>query len=464
MDSIKKVIIIGLDCAEPTLILDQWRKDLPNIDRLMQGGMYGNLTSSMPPITVPAWSCMASSKDPGTLGIYGFRNRKDHSYDNLGIATSLAVREPRIWDILDRVGKQSIIVGVPGTFPIWKPFRGAMITCFLTPGIDSEYTHPPELKKEIADLVGEYMVDVRGFRTDNKQWLLDQIYEMTDKRFKVTEHLMKTRPWDLLWMVEMGTDRIHHGFWQFMDPNHHRYVAGNPMENAIHDYYVHIDKLIGKMLESVDLETTAVWVVSDHGAKCMVGGVCFNDWLMREGYLTLKEPVTDGPKKFSYDMVDWSRTKAWGEGGYYARCFINVKGREPQGIVEQSDYESLRDELISKLEAMNDHEGQPMGTHVHKPEDIYRKVNRVAPDLVIIFGDLRWRSVGSVGNPDIYTFDNDTGPDDANHAQEGMYILAHPTLAGRGRMDDATLYDVTPTTLKLLGQSVPTDMRGKCLV
>jgi predicted AlkP superfamily phosphohydrolase/phosphomutase len=105
-----------------------------------------------------------------------------------------------------------------------------------------------------------------------------------------------------------------------------------------------------------------------------------------------------------------------------------------------------------------------MGTHVHKPEDIYRQVNRVAPDLVIIFGDLRWRSVGSVGNPDIYTFDNDTGPDDANHAQEGMYILAHPTLAGRGRMDDATLYDVTPTTLKLLGQSVPTDMRGKCLV
>ena len=193
--------------------------------------------------------------------------------------------------------------------------------------------------------------------------------------------------------------------------------------------------------------------------------VCgFNDWLIREGYLTLKEPVTEGVKKFSYEMVDWSRTKVWGEGGYYARCFINVKGREPLGIVEQSEYESLRDELISKLEAMNDHEGQPMGTHVHKPQDIYKQVNRVAPDLVIIFGDLRWRSVGSVGNPDIYTFENDTGPDDANHAQEGMYILTHPTLAGRGRMDDATLYDVTPTTLKLLGQSVPTDMRGKCLV
>ena len=308
------------------------------------------------------------------------------------------------------------------------------------------------------------MVDVRGFRTDNKQWLLDQIYEMTDKRFKVTEHLMKTRPWDLLWLVEMGTDRIHHGFWQFMDPSHHRYKAGNPMENAIHDYYVHVDKLIGRMLESVDLETTAVWVVSDHGAKCMIGGVCFNDWLIREGYLRLKEPVAEGPKKFSYEMVDWSRTKVWGEGGYYARCFINVKGREPQGIVEQSEYEPLRDELISKLEAMNDHEGQPMGTHVHKPQDIYKQVNRVAPDLVIIFGDLRWRSVGSVGNPDIYTFENDTGPDDANHAQEGMYILTHPTLAGRGRMDDATLYDVTPTILKLMGQSVPTDMRGKCLV
>ena len=105
-----------------------------------------------------------------------------------------------------------------------------------------------------------------------------------------------------------------------------------------------------------------------------------------------------------------------------------------------------------------------MGTHVHKAEETYKTVNRVAPDLIVIFGDLRWRSVGTVGNPDVYTFDNDTGPDDANHAQEGLYVYAHPSLPPAGRRDDATLYDVTPTLLAMLGKEVPDDMQGRVLV
>ncbi len=115
MSEIKRVAVFGLDCAEPSLMFERWADLLPNTQRLMASGTYGPLTSSMPPITVPAWSCMASSKDPGTLGIYGFRNRKDHSYDGLSIATSRAVREPRLWDILTDRGRDNIIVGVPGT-------------------------------------------------------------------------------------------------------------------------------------------------------------------------------------------------------------------------------------------------------------------------------------------------------------------------------------------------------------
>ncbi|MFQ5415094.1 MAG: alkaline phosphatase family protein, partial [Phycisphaerae bacterium] len=267
MSTIDKVAVIGLDCAEPSLVFERWVDDLPNIRRLMQGGTYGTLTSSMPPITVPAWSCMTSSKDPGTLGIYGFRNRGDHSYDKLAIATSLAVREPRLWDMLGRCGKQSIVVGVPGTFPISRPIAGHMITSFLTPGTDDptiQYTHPPELRDEIEQLVGAYMVDVKGFRTEDKQWLLDQIYVMTEKRFRVVRHLLSEKPWDLMFMVEMGTDRIHHGFWSHMDATHHRYEAGNAFEHAIRDYYKYIDTEIGRTLACIDLDTTAVWIVSDH--------------------------------------------------------------------------------------------------------------------------------------------------------------------------------------------------------
>jgi predicted AlkP superfamily phosphohydrolase/phosphomutase len=461
VSSIEKIAIIGLDCLEPSLIFDRWIEDLPNLRRLCRRGTFGQLESCMPPITVPAWSCMASSKDPGTLGIYGFRNRADYSYDKLSIATSLDVKEKRLWEYLDATGRSSIVIGVPGTFPIVKPVRGAMVSCFLTPDINSEYTWPRDLKTEIAGVVGEYMIDVKGFRTDDKKWLLQQIHEMTEKRFKLARHLLKTKPWDLFWMVEMGSDRIHHGFWQFMDPAHHRYEAGNAFESAIHDYYVTLDRLIGDLLATLDLEKTAVWIVSDHGAKCMVGGFCFNDWLIREGYMVMKQPATS-LRKFQFADVDWSKTRAWGEGGYYGRLFLNIKGREPSGIVAPEEVEGLRQELIGKLEALRDDQGNPMGTRAYNPHAIYAKVNGVPPDLVVILGNLNWRSVGTIGNPSLYVFDNDTGPDDANHAQQGMYILAHPSLPARGRQQ-ASIYDVTPTTLKLLGQPIPPDLRGSSI-
>lgn len=463
MPSIERVAIIGLDCADPVLTFDRWLPELPNLRRLCERGTYGRLESCLPPITVPAWSCMAASADPGTLGIYGFRNRADYSYEKLSIATSLEVRERRLWDYLDARGMNSIILGVPGTYPITRPVRGCLAACFMTPDISCDYTWPKELKHEIAQVVGEYLIDVKDYRTDNKQWLLDQIDDMTEKRFKLARHLVTSKPWQLFWMVEMGTDRIHHGFWQYMDPQHHRYEPSSPFASAIHDYYVKLDGLIGELLEALDLEKTAVWVVSDHGAKCMIGGFAFNDWLIREGYLVMKQPAT-APRKFQFADVDWSRTRVWGEGGYYGRCFINVKGREPQGIVPPEQYEALRNELIAKLEALPDDQGRVMGTRAYKPQEIYRKVNGVPPDLVVIFGDLNWRSVGTIGNPGLHVFENDTGPDDANHAQHGMYILAHPSLPAQGRQDDASLYDVAPTCLKMLGAPVPAGMRGRPLV
>ncbi len=458
--SIDKVAVIGLDCCEPSLVFDRWRGDLPNLSRLMQGGMHGYLESCLPPITVPAWTCMTTGKDPGTLGVYGFRNRRDHGYNGMRTATSLDVREPRLWDFLGRAGLKTIAVGVPQTFPIVRPPNGCMVTCFLTPTIESDYTHPPGLKREIAQLVGEYMVDVPEFRTDDKDRLKEQVYTMTDRRFKVCRHLLHTRPWDLFFMVEIGVDRIHHGFWRFMDPEHHGYTPGNPYEHVIHDYYVHVDGLIGQLLEEMDLARTAVWVVSDHGSKRLEGGLCFNDWLIRQGLLVMKEPVTT-PQPFRPENVDWSRTQVWGEGGYFGRCFINLEGREPAGTVPPARYEALRDELIEKLEALPGPDGRPLGTRVYKPETIYRAVNGVSPDLIVIFGDLRWRSVGTIGNPDIYTRENDTGPDDANHSQQGLYILSHRSLRPGRR--DASIYDVAPTILKMMGQPIPQGVGGAVL-
>src|ERR1700733_11194244 len=107
----KRVMVIGLDCATPQLVFDRWLDELPNIKSLVDCGIWGNLRSSDPPITVPAWMSMMTSKNPGRLGLYGLRNRVDYSYETLSTANSTFVKEPTVWDILSELGKRVILIG-----------------------------------------------------------------------------------------------------------------------------------------------------------------------------------------------------------------------------------------------------------------------------------------------------------------------------------------------------------------
>lgn len=446
-----KVLLIGLDCAEPSLVFDSLAEEMPNLTRLREEGAYGRLESVIPPITVPAWACMLTGKQPGDLGIYGFRNRTDYSYDGLGIVTSRDVQVPAVWDSLGEAGKQSIVIGVPPGYPP-KPIHGHSISCFLTPNSEKAFTHPPQLKPEILDHFGDYTFDVRNFRTEDKGWLLDQIFRLSEQRFEVARYLMTTKPWDFFAMVDMGPDRLHHGFWKFADPEHRRYQPGNPFEHALRDYYRFLDEKLGQFMADVP-DRAQVLVVSDHGAKQMDGGICVNEWLIREGYLRLKGYPEETTRLEDLE-VDWSRTVAWGEGGYYGRIFLNVEDREPEGVVPPDGYEAVRDELVTKLEALGDEGGKPIGTRVYKPQELYERINGIPPDLIAIFGDLHWRSVGTVGWNAVHVHENDTGPDDANHAQHGM-LVAHNIKGLRGELEDRHITQIAATVLERMGQGVP---------
>jgi predicted AlkP superfamily phosphohydrolase/phosphomutase len=458
----RKVLVIGLDCAAPELVFERWTSRLPNIQRLLCRSLYGKLISTIPPITVPAWMSMMTSKDPGRLGLYGFRNRKDYSYNGLALATSRAIQEDTVWDISSRAGKSVTLIGVPPSYPP-KPVNGHVISCFMTPNATSQYTYPPSLKAEVEKLVGEYLFDAEGFRSDDKEQLLRNIYLMTEKRFTVAKYLMRQKPWDFFMLVEMGVDRIHHGFWKYFDACHRKHQPGSPFEHAIRDYYIYLDSLIGELLALTD-EQTAVLIVSDHGAKRLEGGICINEWLMAEGYLAVQETPT-AITPFGRVAVNWKQTRAWGEGGYYGRLFLNVKGREPDGTIDPAEYETTRDELINRLKRITDEKGRPIGVKAFKPQQIYSECLGIPPDLIIYFGDLSWRSVGSVGYRSIWTFENDTGPDDANHAQHGIFILHDPcsSIAGR-EVQGARIIDIAPTLLTLLGLPIPQDMQGRSLL
>ncbi len=446
----RRVLIIGLDCAAPRFVFGPDAFDLPNIRALMDRGCWGPLESCHPPITVPAWACMMSGKDPGELGCYGFRNRADYSYNEMVTANGASIREPRVWDTLSRHGKRCIVIGVPQTYPP-KPLNGCLVSGMDTPGANADYTYPKSLKREIERACGEYVPDVRDFRTAGKAGLLVRIYALMENRFAVARHLMKSKPWDFFMMVEMGVDRLHHGFWKYCDPTHPKFVPGNEFEKVFRDYYTAIDDRIGELIAIAGPNVAGI-IVSDHGAKAMRGGLRINQWLLNEGHLRLNGPVAPGTR-IEDCAIDWPRTQAWGSGGYYARVFLNVQGREPEGCVPRAGYERARDAIAAGIRAIEGPNGETIENRVLKPEETYRKVNGIPPDLIVYPNDLNWRAIGAVGHDSIYADENDTGPDDANHDYHGIFVMADNS--GRTVTLPRNILDVAPLVLSQFGISIP---------
>jgi len=454
-----KICVLGLDCAAPDIIFND--EKLANIRDLMAKGIYGRLESVIPPITVPAWMCMSTSQDPGSLGVYGFRNRTDYSYSGLGFVTSNSIQAPAIWDQLASKGKKSITVGLPPGYPP-RRINGISVGCFLTPDtVKGEFTHPSNVKAKITELVGEYPTDVKGFRTDDKEWLKKEIFEMSRKQWRVVRWLLKDQEWDYFHFVDIGLDRVHHGFWNYFDKQHVQYEPGNLYEGVIPEYYRWIDEQIGSVLPLLDKDTI-VLVVSDHGAQRLDGGFAVNEWLAKEGLLALEEfPKEVTP--FHKLKINWAKTKVWSEGGYYARVFFNMREREPQGVIPASEYNAFQDEMKARFEGLTDDKGRPLNSLVFKPKEIYKNVRNVAPDLIVHFGGLYWRSIGSVGYGRFHVQENDTGPDACNHAQFGMFVLSAPNFALRGELQGARLLDIAPTLLNLAGYEIPSSMQGQSL-
>lgn len=456
----QKLFVLGLDCATPQLLFDEYLPDLPNFQKIFKQGTYSNLRSTTPAITVPAWMSMMCSQTPGDLGVYGFRNREPGSdYNDMWIAAAHKIKPKKAWDYLNDAGFKTGMLGVPQTFPV-KKVDGFMVSSFLTPDLESEYTYPNELRDEIKKVVGEYVFDYANRSTEPPEKVLKAIYEMTEKRFKLVKHFIKNKQWDFLMMVEMGVDRIHHYMWSYIDAQHPKFQGqDNPFKNSIKEYYQYIDKELGEIMEILP-EEAGIMVVSDHGAKGMQGMFLINEWLIKQGYLVLKEYPKEITKLEKCD-VDWSKTKAWAWGGFYSRLFLNVKGREPQGIVD--NFEEARKELMDKLRAVKDDQGNELDNLITTPEELYQDPQGDPPDILAFFGDLSWRPGGTIGHNKVYIHENDTGPDDGVHDWNGVYALWQPGQQGSGKIEEQSILDVAPTILKYFDVSAPSHFKGKII-
>ena len=461
----RKVAVIGLDCAPPSIIFDE-SIDLPNLRSLARHGVWGPLRSTDPPITVPAWTTITTGRDPGELGLYGFRNRLNRDRYSLVTVNSTHVRFPRVWDHLETHGKRCVLIGIPQTFPAGS-HSGVTISGFPAVEDAPDFTFPTDLLNGLPCLGNAgYVADIKDFRALQKDSLLSALYSMVDVRFKVARELLLKDPWDFFMMVEIAPDRLQHAFWGDYDRSHPSAEPDSRWKKVIPDFYKYLDLKIGEILGLLDDETTVI-AISDHGAKSSTGGVCVNEWLIKKGLLTLNESPRQ-ETRLTEEMIDWDKTYVWSEGGYYARIFMNVQGREPRGIIKSRDYEAFRDNLRDQLVSMPELNGERSTNVVLKPEELYRTVNGVAPDLIVYLDGLNKRSIGNVGLNSLVVKGNVGGLDSCNHDHDGIFIATRLHDLRRGlkvnrNISLASCTDVVPTIFSEYGFKCPEDIRGNVI-
>lgn len=450
-----KVLLFGMDGAEPSLVFERWLPDLPNIRNLMNKGSYARMTSTIPPNTIVAWNSMISGRDTSELGIFSYTTTAPNGEKRL--VNSRDIRCPLMWQHLSKYNKRGISLFVPLSFPV-QPLNGCMISCFLTPGIESDCAFPPQLKEKIKAIADEpelffdVTAGLANHKTLDPAMMVRRVYKMTEMQLKIAKDLLQHEPWDFYMMVMLGTDRLQHMLWKYSDETHRDHVPHAAFKSAIKDYYIYLDQELGKIMNMIDNDTVVI-VASDHGMVKQEGKINLNNWLIQEGYLVLKAGIdTTQRQRFSQDFVDMDKTLAYGGGAYNGRIFINKKKAGAQ-------YQHLREELIHKIKALPDDRGRALQTYVYKAEDIYKDTTSIdCPDLTIYFDDLRWASNPDLGMPGIYSWKTAIGADSAGHSRQGCFIIGGPGIKNQGKMSDIRIEQVAPTIMKIINIPFPADL------
>jgi predicted AlkP superfamily phosphohydrolase/phosphomutase len=460
-----RVIVYGIDGVSPDLLFEKWQDDLPNIKKLMQEGCYARLNSTIPPVTIIAWSAFASGKDASEIGAFSY-TYQDRKTGKNKLISSDNVKADRIWDILGKHNKKSIVLNVPLTYPA-KPINGIMVSDFLTPSIESDCTFPAEIKERIKKLGStEYFFDVAGVASHkglDAEELIKRTYQMTDMQLSLLKDMIKNERWDFLMQVFIGTDRLQHMLWRHFDSTHREFIKDSKFKDELKNYYKYLDKHLGEILSMID-DDTVVIVSSDHGMIKQEGKININNWLMEKGYLSLTPEFSEEIKKKitrqNFEGIDMENTIAYGSGASHARIFFNKEKIKK----EKLDYDDVREKMIKELMKITDDKGKKIKTEIFKAEDIYAFPDAEGcPDLTVYFDELRWASNPDFGMKGLYSWESAVGADNAVHSKQGSFLIAGPGIAKKGYISEISIYQATPTILKIMGVKIPKGIKHKAM-
>jgi len=499
--------VIGLDGGTFDLLLPLIEKgEMPALKALMDAGVWGRLRTVVPPGTGPAWSSIVTGLDPSNHGIADLIVRAETSYD-LAFLNGSSLRAPAIWDIVGHFGGKVLVLNVPMTYPP-REVNGYMVTGLTTPLGSTECTYPPVFFDTIRTIEPSYrIVPDQAYVPGRADAFLDEVTAILKIKGRVLRELLKQVDWAFAMQVFSETDFLQHALWHLIDPAHPRHRAKDAKKygRRIVDFYKTIDTMLADVTESVG-EDVPVIVLSDHGAGPLHEFIHANNLFLKQGVLKVRRSLRSWLKYaffragltplnvyrvgaaaklgkvrmglrwtskgysllrrffFSFSDIDWERSTAYAvSGGVYGGVFVNLKGREPSGVVPQEEYERTRDSLRNMLLGVrHPGTGKPLIKQVVMREEIYKgKYLGELPDLYFlpseptqaVFGDFEFSSNKVV--------EAASHAISAQHRMDGILIAKGPGIKRGAEVKDLTVLDTVPLVLYLMGLPIPEGLDGK---
>lgn len=499
-----KVLVIGLDCGD-FRFLKHFAKEgwLKNLGPIMEKGVTRNLKSTIPPVSPPAWATFLTGKNPGRHGIFQFveMNIDDYSFTNNRLISSNLFSGATFIDFISEANRKVGLIKVPFTYPPWK-VNGFMIAGEPSPDWTKAHTYPPGLSEKIGRVNLGSSADFIKYSPDE---LLRHLKFDCDVRTRIATEMMEGDDYDFFMLVHTITDAAVHRFWKYSDdtcPNYRK--SFDKYKNLIREIYIEADKSIGRILEKTDPETT-VFFMSDHGAsRKPIHFFHINAYLQDRGLLRCRETesytrkLMDAAAKVKYFLppvmrhlivhflqtrllghfsalkvsaanFDWNQTQAYSVNlyGNYEGIVLNLKGRQPKGIVRAgSEAERLSDEIISDLLQIRDpRNGKKVVANVYRQKEVFEgPFARKMPDLIVQFHEAYRTGSKTSGSwfSDVPAGDFDFQSGD--HHENGIFIACGTHIRKGLELQDAQIKDMAPTILYCMGLPVPDDLDGRVLL
>jgi predicted AlkP superfamily phosphohydrolase/phosphomutase len=505
-----KVFVLGLDGATWDLLgplLDAG--DLPNLARIKAQGASGSLRSVFPPLSPVAWTGLMTGKNSGKHGVFEFLEF-GHDPLNGRVNSSRAIQAPLVWEIAGKAGKSTVAGGVPMSYP-HRQAPGFYLGDFLSPPDAPDFASDPSI---LADLEAHLGEPYRPWNTSvhdggNEAQALADLTSFLEQHLKTVRFLLKRCEWDLFVFDLMATDRIQHELWHAWDPSHPAAQGRDlsKIREGFVDFWKRLDVGIGAIEAELPNDTNML-LISDHGFGPVEQFVNFNVWLLEQGYIALQDSFYVKQKHWFYRRgvtpqwiynvmaklglaehrtsrfrgkqanrldrlgetmflsrrhIDWSRTKAYAQGNF-GQIFLNLQGRQPQGCVAPVNARAVLDDLKGQLSSLPHPEtGEPLVDRIYEREELYEGPHsHLAPDLTVVLKDWRYRTIGLHDFTTHKVISPAFGPT-GDHRLDGIFIASGPAIRAGTQVEKASLLDIAPTALQLLGVPVPEDLDGRVL-